>query len=268
MITLKNQSNFNQAQQSGVFAPHNLVKAASSSALVPGPGHYTTAGTVGGYTLPGAEAAFKDKSQRGPAAAVLRDAEEFPGPGEYYDPIKRALGSDAAEILGIPAGEPSTVSFKEPSRRRVVRVHPDLPAPQPANRELLGNFAEEVGRECKGTEGRRALLPGPGHYDQDRDAMWDPGVVGVAGSSSFQHGTQRTDWAKKEGGLLPGPGRYDPKRDITVPETMTSACSAFTSASERIKLQYPQAPGPAYYSPAKPKATKSFMLNAKRHFVP
>jgi hypothetical protein len=144
-------------------------------------------------------------------------------------------------------------------------VHRDLPAAEERARDALGTFAEEVGRECVGTLGLAAKLPGPGHYDQDRDAIFSSGYTGVGGSSSFQPGTKRHEWAPEDIGLMPGPGRYDPKK--VVPDKLTPATSAFNSASLRNKYETPAAPGPAYYSPPPPKNARSFMMNAKRMWV-
>jgi len=253
------QKDFNQAQRTAVFAPPaDREKALIPAVPVPGPGHYGAPKLPAAASMTGAAcAAFSSASERG----VQLPPEDMPGPGEYWDGLTRA-----PQLVAERAGEMSTLCFQEPSRRRVVRVHRDLPAADERARDVLGEFGDQVGKVVDGTMGNNRKLPGPGHYDQDRDAMWEGGMVGRGGSSSFQHGGKRTDWAPAELGLMPGPGKYNPKK--VVPDKLTDANSAFNSITERNKSELGAAPGPCYYSPLPTKSTRSFMLNAKRQFVP
>ena len=94
-------------------------------------------------------------------------------------------------------------------------------------------------------------LPGLGPYEQDLCLEKSMAVCG----SAFKDGPKRTELS-----CLPGPGKYEPKGP---PFTrLTSAKSAFVSASERNKIQLSAVPGPAYYTPSLPKLQKSFRLKS------
>merc|ERR1712187_932645 len=107
----------------------------------------------------------------------------------------------------------------------IIPVHRDLPAADAYARKLLGSYADEVGRECSGTLNQTNKIVGPGSYEQDRDAICESCYTGINGSSSFQPGSKRHDWAPQEVSLRPGPGKYDPK--VVGPQKITSAVSAF-----------------------------------------
>lgn len=236
---LKDPKNFNQAKCSSAFLSQRKDDTVKQ---LPGPGQYSP------FTDPkdasAAQAAFKSTSRRlGGTARV----EDLPGPGEYFNAQPPS-----------PSGNPAIISFKEPTKPRVARVHPDLPTVDQTTRDVLGDFADAVGRECLGTIGMAAVLPGPGHYNQNRDRIWEGNLVSTAGWSSFQPGPSRTDWTPEDVVSRPGPGKYDPKQ--TVNEKVTSAISAFTSASERNKTRVSPAPGPAYYSPKAMPQSRSFRL--------
>lgn len=258
-LHLRNPKDFNQASQTAVFARNFREKAVSSS--VPGPGHYQSEARVLAREASAAQSAFRSCSRR--TGGVPMNSEEVPGPGEY----SAGQGSlQAATVPDGPNGEFSTTSnFKDPSRRRIVGVHRDLPSGDEQTRQALGDFADQVNRECLGTLGMAHRLPGPGHYDQDRDAMWEGRTVAASGSSCFAQGPQRTEWAPEDAGLIPGPGRYNPRKVIL--DRLTPATSAFNSVSERIKLQHPDAPGPAYYSPEMLRVRKSFWLNSTKQWA-
>lgn len=238
---LRDQSDFCRASRSAVFAQPTVEKA-DPSALVPGPGAYDTVSaldTKQGFPV---QAAFRSSSTR-LGGGIKQD--DIPGPGEYYD---------AQPWVG-PLSGACSASFKVPSRKHFARIHPDLPPASERAREVLGSFAHEVARELSGTT-TAFPVPGPGQYEQERDPFRAGGAI-----SAFQPGPKRTDWAPHYVGELPGPGMYDPKK---VPlERMTSAVSAFKSATERNKLLFPPAPGPAYYSPKPlPLGRRSFRLKA------
>lgn len=250
---------FNKAKSTSAFsAPAEREKDVVPPPPVPGPGHYGAPKPPAGASMVcAARSAFKSEAERG----IVLPTEDMPGPGEYWDGL-----SKAPLLVADKAGEMSTVHFQQASRRRVVQVHRDLPAADERAREVLGDFGDKVGRVVDGSMGYNKKLPGPGHYDQDRDAIWAGGLVGVSGSSSFQPGPERGNLAPKELGQLPGPGKYNPKTLDTL--QVADAKSAFNSATIRIKDDSLPAPGPCYYSPLPPRGARSFMLNAKRQFVP
>lgn len=247
---IRDPKDFNKAKVSSCFAPNNNHSSIGSDEAMPGPGHYASMVRADAKEASAAQAAFKSASRRddGPL-----DSANMPGPGQYHEEIR---WSDEQEIV--------TANFRDLSKPRITRVHRDLPAADSRQRKVLGDYGDEVGKICLGTNGLATRLPGPGHYDQDRDSMWDGGLVGTLGLSSFVPGTQRTDFAgSEENRLMPGPGRYNPNK--LYPETKTSALSAFQSESERNKLALPAAPGPCYYNPPAPKSNKtSFQCNARR----
>eukprot|EP00930_Biecheleria_cincta_P028230 TRINITY_DN19696_c0_g1_i1.p1 TRINITY_DN19696_c0_g1~~TRINITY_DN19696_c0_g1_i1.p1 ORF type:complete len:428 (-),score=69.03 TRINITY_DN19696_c0_g1_i1:84-1343(-) len=250
----KDSKDFNQAGATAVFNPSKTTsKAGSASKLEPGPGQYNARLLPDARQAAAAQSAFRSTSTRGPSMAVSDE----PGPGEYYDGTDRPVGWVAPHLDGLDL---RYAQFKEPSKPHIAKVHQDLPPASEQARGVLGEFSKEVCRPCLGTVGLAATLPGPGHYDQDRDGMWKGNPTGVNGHGSFQPGAKRTDWAPAEVGLLPGPGKYEPKK--VSPDTLTSAASAFVSTSSRGKYQFPQAPGPAYYSVSLPKH-KSFRLKDK-----
>jgi len=248
---LKNKD-FNQAKHTAVFAGQ-LGKSASESS-VPGPGHYNSIANSVAKEAAAAQSAFRSAAQR---TTGITGTEDFPGPGEYFEDAKPSAEQANAQI--------TNAIFKEPTQRRIIPVHRDLPAADAHARKLLGSYADEVGRECGGTLNQITKNPGPGYYEQYRDAIYESCFTGINGSNSFQPGTKRHEWTPQEISLRPGPGNYDPK--MVVQQKITSAVSAFNSMTERNKAQFPPAPGPAYYSPQPPKPAKSFMLNAKRNWV-
>lgn len=262
-LRLRDAKDFNQAAQSAVFAKNHCEKAEPST--VPGPGHYISsekAGKVLAREASAAQSAFRSASQR--TGGVPFTAEEVPGPGEYSKEATTAL--HAVTMPDGPNGEflPSA-NFKDPSRRKIARVHRDLPAAGESTRNALGDFGDLVGKECVGSLGSMAKLPGPGHYDQDRDSMWEGRMVSAMGSSAFTPGPGRHDWASGDVGLIPGPGKYDPQK--VGADRLTSAVSAFNSVSERIKMRHADAPGPAYYSPEMQRSKRSFRLQSTKQWL-
>jgi len=255
---VKNPRDFSKAKYTAVFA-NPLGKDKDPWSAVPGPGYYGAPIRPPAKEAAAAQAAFKSTSMRGVAGASP-EAAEMPGPGEYYE--------DHDAHRRAPPQSPTCKGsvFQAPSERKIVKVHTDLPAASREARAVLGKFGDEVARVPQGTVGLAAGLPGPGHYKQDRDAMWKGRTVGVGGMSSFQAGPQRTEWAPEEESLKPGPGRYEPHKPG--PDTYTSAVSAFNSVSVRNKLQVPDAPGPAYYAPQKVPHHKSFRLNMRKQWGP
>mmetsp|Transcript_52703 Transcript_52703/g.163706 ORF Transcript_52703/g.163706 Transcript_52703/m.163706 type:complete len:398 (+) Transcript_52703:3-1196(+) len=258
-LRIRDGKDFNQAAQTAVFTKTNDEKAVSSTG--PGPGHYRDTAKALAREASAAQSAFRSASRRTGGIPLL--AEEVPGPGEYV-PDKGSLQN--ATVPDGPNGEfLATANFKDPSRRKIARIHRDLPAADQQARDVLGEFSEKVSRECIGTLGSAAQMPGPGHYDQDRANMGEGRMVTGNGSSSFNDGPGRTDWAPADAGLMPGPGKYDPQK--VVPDRLTSAVSAFNSISDRNKLRHPDAPGPAYYSPRAQEAKKSFRLKSTKDWL-
>jgi hypothetical protein len=256
---VKSRKDYNQAQHSAVFAAdvctENAKAFVHAGRAVPGPGQYTRAGEhPAKANVNAALAAFRSLSRRMDPSLGGQAPEEGPGPGEYSVELRRPASS----------GDINAV-FRSPSRPRIVQVHRDLPAADEKAREALREFADVTSRECQGMA-RRYPVPGPGHYDQDRDAMWEGCLVAAGGMSSFQPGPQRSEPAGKMS-EAPGPGRYDAPKYVN--HKLTSAVSSFTSNTERNKLQLKEAPGPAYYSVKAPKlvSKKSFLLNQAREWV-
>lgn len=243
---------FSQASSTAVF---QKTADPQPEMPAPGPGHYAVKDTPpDAKELPAAVSAFKSTSlrMRKPTEIPI----DVPGPGNY-NPMD-----------GKPAmGECPSANFKEPSGRRIVRIHPELPTSDARGRELLGPVADEVGRTCVGTQEANVPKPGPGHYEQDREQMWNGGLVGTRGSSSFLPGQKRTDWATEDTALAPGPGKYEPKK--AYPHKTTDAASAFVSRTERNKYDLSPAPGPAYYAhvPGGPPKKKSFRMRSADFFV-
>jgi len=224
---------------------------------VPGPGQYGCIKSIA-REASAAQAAFRSTSERDQDPA-LAEAARKPGPGEYQ----------AQSAIKVAATEPcGGSSFKHPSRLRIARVHRDLPAASGEAREVLGSFGEEVSRECQGTEFANRKLPGPGHYEQDRDVIWKGNLVGMSGHSGFIPGSKRTDFAREDLSLLPGPGRYNPQR-LDGGLNLASAVSAFQSGTERIRDNATDAPGPAYYSAKMQQEHMSFrMRSGARQWLP
>jgi hypothetical protein len=137
----------------------------------------------------------------------------------------------------------------------------------PKARQVLGDFAHVVAKECRGD--LPSDLPGPGKYNQDRDSMWEGRDTGIHGMSSFLHGPQRTDFGGgQESALKPGPGQYDAKHEMKL--KLTSAKSAFVSASEQHPFaDLQKGPGPCFYKPPplSLNAKSSFHLNSKKRFL-
>jgi len=252
LSTIQKPRDFNQAKTTAVFADHLEKRDVE---MVPGPGHYSTIAKSDDRERAAAESAFRSKTGR-EVGGISASTEETPGPGKYFDVEK----ADKNTLL-----DNGHAVFRDPIKRPVFKVHPDLPAAEEQKtREALGAFAEQVGRECAGIE-RSLQKPGPGHYDQDRDVLWQSTFIAASGSSSFQAGAERHDWTGGEAKVVPGPGKYDPRK--AVPDRLTSAVSAFNSMTDRNQLPVGPAPGPAYYTPSLMDPTKSFMLNAKRQWI-
>jgi len=256
-LRVREPKDFNHARRTAVFASQVLEKGPLDGG--PGPGQYEAAkksSLVKEACM--AQAAFRSSSLR--TIGVPNFSQEFPGPGEY----SADGGSPWVQQAGA-SGDACTANFKELTEPRIARVHRDLPAVTRMSRDALGDIGDQVGRECLGTVGLADRLPGPGHYEQDRDAMWEAGVIGVSGLSSFVEGTRRHDWTSGDVTLVPGPGRYDPRR--VSPNRLTSATSAFVSGAERNKLHHPHAPGPAYYAPSSPSNKRSFWQNTTKQWA-
>merc|ERR1740121_97734 len=249
----KDSKDFNQAGCGGIF------KSAGSQSRVPaptapGPGQYHSETRSVAKEASAAQAAFRSASGRG---VEVGEARHVPGPGEYHDGAVKAFPQPDPDSQGV-----LTANFKAASRPKIARVHRDLPAAEGRTRTVLGSFAEEVGKECLGTNGAASRLPGPGHYDQDRDVILQGNLTSVLGMSSLLPGTKRTDFSQAELGYLPGPGRYNPQR-LDGGLKLTSAASAFNSATDRGRsVDGVTAPGPAYYEPSLPKEHRSFRMKA------
>lgn len=226
---------------------------------IPGPGDYE-APMPDEPHVSAASGAFRSGTRRSAdtVTGAAAGTASIPGPGEY------TIGGSAS-LASMAAAMQEHAIFKEPSRRRIARVHRDLPPADERARQLLGAFGDQVGRECVGASGT-FVQPGPGHYEKERcvDPSEPVDAFQAVASSSFVPGTRRPDPAPKHMLDLPGPDAYDAKRLDA--GRLTSAQSVFNSASQRLNPPPAPAPGPAYYSPAPPKVGKSFMLNIKKEW--
>lgn len=249
---------FNHAKQTAIFTKP-LPLDVFWKVPVPGPGHYKLpAKQPDAPQQSGAVASFRSCAQRGGGVQLDGIGKDTPGPGKY---------ADGAHLRRSKCLGDSSPVFKEPSQRHFVPVHRDLPAADEQMRRVLGDFSELLAQECLGSNSEKvkATLPGPGHYDQDRDAVLEGMNLSSIGSSSFQHGSERTEWTSPDARLMPGPGRYEVK--VARLDRLTSAASAFNSLSDRDAFPLKKGPGPCYYSPPPPKAGRSFHMNAKKHWV-
>jgi hypothetical protein len=260
LTAIRNGKDFNQASATSAFAPPVQRTLSNLAPVVdkPGPGHYN-------QNLPDAReptaavAAFKSQSsQRGDARIPGADV---PGPGAYHDGVESKSNFEGQAVKAARAQEAYSAVFKTPSRPRIISVNRDLPTCDKAGREVLREFADQVGRECHAGFGARR--PGPGEYEVNRDAMWEGALVSAVGSSAFQAGPKRSDFVSGESRLLPGPGRYNPNPGYVVPDRLTDAKSAFVTKVDRGRVVESAAPGPCYYTPSLPKATKSFRLRVQ-----
>jgi len=259
---VRNPHDWNKTKKSASFALADaLPSRATVTPSLPGPGTYPVrrvcdpGDTHQGNQL-GAVASFKSRSRRN--GGVMELASDAPGPGEYFVEDEDTRGgasgscSDAHDCMA---------NFKDPLPRRVYRVHKDLPTPDPAARGALGDVCQQVMRECTG---RKPGMPGPGHYDQDREICEAFGE-GQIGSSGFQPAGPRTEWATEETARMPGPGQYNTERGLRCDG---GARDVFASASERLNgILGPRAPGPAFYNPKQLPSQKSYHLNMDRRWV-
>eukprot|EP00928_Gymnodinium_smaydae_P048209 TRINITY_DN32222_c0_g1_i1.p1 TRINITY_DN32222_c0_g1~~TRINITY_DN32222_c0_g1_i1.p1 ORF type:complete len:413 (-),score=45.74 TRINITY_DN32222_c0_g1_i1:62-1300(-) len=259
---------FNRAPVTASFArpvdKHGASHPVPPAEPQPGPGHYNQGVRADAKEVNAARASFKSKSSRMGDDKIA--ASEFPGPGEYHDGVVTNFPVDSQGLQAARVQEAYNAVFKTPSRPKIVSVNRDLPTADYVGRRVLGDFADEVGREVKASAGVKA--PGPGSYDVSRDQGLEGRLVGAKGASYFQEGTKRTEWASREEAEKPGPGRYNPKRDAVCPDRVTDASSAFESTTERGKLAHPDAPGPCYYKPTLPKPTKSFRAKNTEVWAP
>ncbi|CAJ1375985.1 unnamed protein product [Effrenium voratum] len=240
----KEQKNFSTAGASAAFNPKAFSPKVEKAGQLPGPGQYEPRTLA--REAAAAQAAFRSCSERLKGSSES----EQPGPGDYESGA-RPVGYIPEYHQGLDMRYPT---FKERSKPRIAKVHQDLPAASSKARRILGDFGDEVSRECCGFG--PGMMPGPGHYRQE---LLDKSTAAVC-ASAFRDGPKRTDWAPEELAKLPGPGKYEASKAVN--GWLTSAKSAFESSSERGKLQFPSAPGPAYYSPQLPKMQKSFRLKS------
>ncbi|CAE7591431.1 stpg1 [Symbiodinium sp. CCMP2456] len=169
----------------------------------------------------GARAAFRSTSLR-----LENPSEEAaPGPGDYHDGLVRPVGYIPEHLQSLDMRMPT---FKERSAPRITRVHRDLPAASAKARGVLGNFANEVSRQCLGSQALAVALPGPGEYQDITKAQSSAATAG----SAFQ-GSKRDLGAQESS--FPGPGKYEPRK-VASPMARTLR-SAFQSTSDRGKIE-------------------------------
>lgn len=236
----KEPKNFNKAASANFNPSKNGQKVPSSSKL-PGPGQYDPRLLPTAREAAAAQAAFNSSTRlKGDQPS------DIPGPGEYYDGMARPVGYVPLYLQS----DQRMPTFKERHKPHITRIHHDLPAASAKARRILGDFGDEVSRQCRGSQS--LAQPDFGHYQESLEKS----TTSVC-TSAFKDGPKRTDWAPEELSRLPGPGKYEPKGPPSV-NRLTSAKSAFISASERNKIQLSAVPGPAYYNPSLPKLHKSF----------
>jgi len=263
---LKDRSDFlGSGKGTAVFAdpcPEAVSsKLRSWTPQAPGPGQY---GALSKHpaqpNINGSVASFKSASKRGEAGPEQGDnPANMPGPGAYYSQ-KPILPPSGSGHEGVNA------CFKENYKKHFAAIHPDLPCASEKARKVLGDFAAEVAKECVGQ--RLTDMPGPGIYDQDRDAMWAGRDTGIHGASSFLPSGKRIEWGTEEERLKPGPGNYDPKLERKL--KLTSAKSSFVSATEQHGFaDLGKGPGPCFYKPAALdlNTKRSFILNPQKRFL-
>mmetsp|Transcript_8366 Transcript_8366/g.15236 ORF Transcript_8366/g.15236 Transcript_8366/m.15236 type:complete len:397 (+) Transcript_8366:36-1226(+) len=243
----KEAQDFSQASASASFNPKKSSPRAVPRGELPGPGQYEP--KLLSSQSEAAGASFRSTSLR---LDRVPDALE-PGPGDYHDGLVRPVGYIPEHSLGLDMRMPT---FKDRSTPHITKVHRDLPPASAKARGLLGEFANEVSRECLGSRGMALAMPGPGQY---QDIARSNPVSGAA-HSAFQAGPKRTDFSAQDGAGVPGPGRYEPRKVPSATSCPRTIKSAFESTSDRGKLQVTSAPGPAYYSPSLPRPQKSFRL--------
>lgn len=241
----KEPKNFNKAGASANFNPSKNGQKVPSSSRLPGPGQYDPRMLPTAREAAAAQAAFNSSSTR----LKGDQPSDIPGPGEYYDGMARPVGY-VPEYFQSDMRMPT---LKERHKPHITRIHRDLPAASAKARRILGDFGDEVSRQCRGSQSL-AAQPDFGHYQQE---SLENSTTAQACTSAFKDGPKRTDWAPEELSRLPGPGKYEPKGPPSL-NRLTSAKSAFISASERNKIQLSAVPGPAYYNPSLPKLRKSF----------
>lgn len=129
--------------------------------------------------------------------------------------------------------------FKATARKRDVLPHPRLPT----GSDCFMRLAVMQGRE----------LPGPGEYDQE-PLCWSGTSCGAFGTSAFQP-SGSTSFIPCAAG--PGPGQYEPLRS-------QRGLKGFSFTTQRINAGSTSVPGPAFYSPSKPKM-KADSCHVNRH---
>lgn len=179
----------------------------------------------------------------------------FPGPGAYHEGMK----TNFPELDGRNRSK-NTAPFMADIKPRIISAHPDLPTADEVGRTVLGDFANQVGHVCLGTKGLACRDPGPGEYEQNREEMWDGGLVGAAGSYYMQAGSKRHEWVPEEERRKPGPGAHNPIKATVLPDKLKPCTGAFNSQTQRGVYSQGPAPGPCYYTPTLPKPTKSFRM--------
>mmetsp|Transcript_30765 Transcript_30765/g.76806 ORF Transcript_30765/g.76806 Transcript_30765/m.76806 type:complete len:371 (+) Transcript_30765:54-1166(+) len=259
----------------------------------PGPGNYENRMTFqqsvaefGRFNQTGSTHAFKAPSKR----SVTVAEEPLPGPGQYQ--VQRHFDPSMHRQGGQPDG---TVAFRSQSGRynSASRVHQACPAPGqynptfPASSDRASQAAfrstvpiagrAQVQRMSKeqelGVVPRReaaSAAPGPGEYNYGTTSFklsqrQSPQFIsstmdrfGRAPQGLFRRQTEAND--------LPGPGSYHQEQ---LRETALISSAVFmSSTARRGDERGSPVPGPAYYSPLRTEARKSYHLNAVHRWMP
>jgi len=175
------------------------------------------------------------------------DASKQPGPGHY------ATGAGTARASSMP---PRGWTIGPSKRWLVTSAAPEKELCDQPVQSLFRAGAKVLDNVAPNAE------PGPGDYEL-RSSMGGPSHISNRGTGAFQKGTSHLPRSWRPS--LPGPGEYDPSP--VEPAPGAPARASFASADPRFPDRAPGAPGPAYYSPQMPPASKSFHLNLKGGWI-
>jgi len=253
-------------QSAGFVMPSSFNPMNAFPKPTPGPGHYENrrSKSAKGSGVQSCSSRFQRGDERGlRGGGEPMSARNFtPGPGEYErDDLRMPMSARSAPSSGLRS---CNASFRGPSEKRMVSVHPGLPVDAKKASgavQTLKEFVKPIGKP-------KLDVPGPGHYNQDmEDVRQEFSGYSMLGSASFQKGTQsRTGESKprKWRPDNPGPAEYDTEKPG---KKLASHSNVFCSVVERLKDPMAEAPGPAFYKPQQKSKAESFHLNIRRKWV-
>jgi len=231
--------------------------------FTPGPGQYETkrASSAKGPGVRSCSSAFQRGDERGVRGDQPMSARDYtPGPGEYERDSLRMPMSARSAPSSRTGHRSCSASFRGPSEKRMVSVHPGLPV----DAQTVARTMETLKDFVKPITGAKQETPGPGHYSSNmEDVRQEFSCYSTLGSSCFQKGTQ--DKPRKWRPEVPGPGDYNTDSLSKGPNVGYS--SVFSSNVERLKDPTAKAPGPAFYAPKGNAKAESFHLNIRRKWI-